>query len=224
MKLKQIFVSALLLSATASYTVAQTSDPSTTNSGGNTSSGTSDSQVNPPGSNSDGTSKMGTDNTTTAAGNSSSIGTKDNVSNSAQRFLDDVATNSMMELQLAEMAQQKASSQEVKDFGKRIQTDHAQAEQKLQALAQEASIALPTSMTKKEQRDVDKLSKLSGAEFDKEYMKMMVKDHEKSVKDYQKASEDVAEPAVKQFINQMLPTQKEHLQLAQDTEQQVSSM
>ena len=169
------------------------------------------------------TDAVGIDSATANVGRSGVESPSANVSGETQKFMEEAATGGMMEVELGNMAQEKASSQEVKDFGERMVTDHTKAGDELKSLAQEKSVTLPDSMTAKQQRSVKKLSALSGQEFDQEYMKMMVKDHEKDVKTYQKASENVPDPTVQDFAAKTLPTLKEHLQEAENVNEQLRS-
>lgn len=158
-----------------------------------------------------------------ASANSSAAMKSTMVSSETQTFMEKAATSGMLEVKLGEMAQEKASAAEVKDFGKQIVAHHSQANDQLMALAQEKSITLPDSLTAKQQSDVDKLSKLSGDEFDQAYMKMMTKDHKKDVKTFEKASKSTSDPAVQDFASQTLPTLKKHLQEAEDINKQLRS-
>ncbi len=151
------------------------------------------------------------------------MSTPGEVSNKTRTFMEKAATSGKLEVRLGEIAQQKANSQEVKDFGQQMVTDHSQANEKLKSLAQQKGVTLPDSLTAKQQQQVDKLSKLSGQEFDKEYMDMMVKDHNKDIKTFEKASQNVPDPAVQDFASQTLPTLKDHLQEAKDINQQMRS-
>jgi len=60
-----------------------------------------------------------------------------------------------------------------------------------------------------------KLSALSGAEFDREYGKMMLSDHRKDVSEFEKQSTRATDPDLKAFATKTLPTLKEHLQMAE---------
>lgn len=62
----------------------------------------------------------------------------------------------------------------------------------------------------------DKLSKLSGADFDREYMSLMVKDHTKDVKEFEDASTKAKDADLKAWASKTLPTLREHLQMARD--------
>ena len=73
-------------------------------------------------------------------------------------------------------------------------------------------------MSSSERREYDKLSKKTGAEFDREYMKEMVSDHKKDVKDFESAAKKADDPDIKSFASSTLPTLQQHLEMAQSTE------
>ena len=103
-------------------------------------------------------------------------------------FFKKAASGGMMEVELGQMAQSKGQSQEVKDFGSKMVTDHGKANDELKSLAQQKQWTMPTKMERKHKSMVDKLTKASGPEFDKKYMTEMVKDHKKDVAEFQKAA------------------------------------
>jgi uncharacterized protein (DUF305 family) len=100
--------------------------------------------------------------------------------------------------------------------------DHSETNKKLMDLAQTKGVTPPGNVKKSDQRSIDKLSKRSGADFDRAYMDMMVSDHKKDVKEFQKEAKS-KDSDVAQFASATLPTLQEHLQLAQSTQQQVKS-
>ena len=153
--------------------------------------------------------------------NGTSMTAENTMSSETQKFMEEAAMGGMMEVKLGNMALEKGSSSAVKDFGQRMVTDHTKAGDELMALAQEKGVTLPDSMSAKQQHSVEKLSELSGEKFDQEYMKMMVKDHEKDVKSYEKASEKVPDAEVQDFAAKTLPTLKEHLQQAEEVNEQM---
>jgi putative membrane protein len=136
-------------------------------------------------------------------------------------FMKNAASSGEMEVQLGKLAQQNGSSQAVKDFGKKMETDHTAANDQLKSLASQNNVQLPAQLERKHKSMVDKLSKLSGDKFDKTYMAGMVKDHEKDIKMFKAASKKAKEPALKQFIDSTLPTLEQHLDLAKQTAKQV---
>ena len=136
------------------------------------------------------------------------------VGKSDKEFLTNAAQGGMMEVKLAQMAQQKAVTQEVKDFGKKLEQDHTKANEKLKEIAKERNIDLPSDIAE-QQLTVPKLRNLSGAEFDRAYMNMMVKDHKKDIKEFEKEANRGMDSSVKEFASSTLPTLKEHLDMAQ---------
>jgi putative membrane protein len=91
----------------------------------------------------------------------------------------------------------------------------------LKQVAQSKGVTLPAGVTKAQQKDIDKLSKMTGAGFDQAYMKMMVKDHKKDVAEFKKESKSGKDADVKSFAGTTLPTLEDHLKMAQDTASKV---
>lgn len=141
------------------------------------------------------------------------------VSSSDRKFMEKAAQGGMAEVKLGELATQKAQSPQVKQFGQRMVDDHGKANQQLKQLATTKGVTLPTELDKSTQREYDKLSKLSGAQFDREYMDHMVSDHKKDVGEFKSEASKAKDADVKQFASSTLPTLQEHLQLAQSADQ-----
>jgi putative membrane protein len=155
----------------------------------------------------------------TMAASVSAAGSK--LSSTDMKFVMNAASGGMMEVQLGQMAQEKGTDQSVKDFGSRMVTDHAKANDELKQLASQKGIQLPAKLERKDQAAIDKLSKVSG-DFDKKYMKDMVKDHKKDVAEFKKAAKKVKDPDLNAWAQKTLPVLEQHLQLAKDTEQKLT--
>jgi putative membrane protein len=91
----------------------------------------------------------------------------------------------------------------------------------LKDLAKREGVTLPDSLDAKDQATYDRLSKLSGTEFDREYMRDMVKDHQMDVSEFRRESESAKETNVREFAKQTLPTLEEHLNLAKQDSSQI---
>ena len=128
----------------------------------------------------------------------------------------------MAEVKLGQLAQTKGSAESVKEFGKRMETDHSKASEQLKEAASKDNITLPSSMSKSDEATYRRLSKLSGAEFDKAYAALMVKDHKKDIAAFQKEANKGKKPEIKQFASQTLPTLQDHLKMAQAMHNAVS--
>ncbi len=132
-----------------------------------------------------------------------------------QTFLKKAAQGGLAEVELGQLAVQKASSDQVKQFGQRMVDDHSKANDQLKQVAEQEHVKLPTKPDAKDLATKARLEKLSGKEFDQAYMSDMVKDHKKDVAEFEKESKSATDPNVKSFAEQTLPTLREHLAQAQ---------
>lgn len=131
------------------------------------------------------------------------------------KFAVAAANGGMAEVELGELAKQKAANAKVKDFGAMMVTDHSKANDELKALAKSKNITLPTVIDRDEQKVKDNLSAKSGADFDKAYVSNMIDDHKKDIKDFEDASNNCKDADLKAFAVKTLPTLKMHLDAIQ---------
>src|SRR5690606_24592746 len=96
-------------------------------------------------------------------------------------FVVSVADGGMLEVRLAEMAQTKATSQEVKDFAGMILSDHTKVNEELKNISLQKNISIPASLSDDKQEKYDDLNKKTGVDFDKAYISSMIKDHKKDI-------------------------------------------
>jgi putative membrane protein len=122
----------------------------------------------------------------------------------------EAAIGGMAEVQLGQMAAEKASDAQVKEFGQRMVTDHTKANDDLKSVASKEGISLPTSLDAKHQATVDQLSKLSGSEFDRAYVREMVRDHDTDVKEFQRQAQSGTDTGIRDFAARTLPTLQDH--------------
>lgn len=130
-------------------------------------------------------------------------------------FAMEAAQGGMAEVKLGQLAQDKGSSDAVKQFGKKMVDDHSKANDQLKSVAAKENMTLPTDIDAKDQAVYDRLSKLSGAAFDRAYARDMVRDHKKDVSGYQKEANNGKNDNIKNFASQTLPTLQEHLKMAE---------
>ncbi len=129
----------------------------------------------------------------------------------------------MLEIQLGKLAQQKASSEKVKQFGERMVADHSNANKELKDIADKNNISLPDNMLDENKDVYDKLNKYNGAKFDKEYMDQMVMDHKKVISDFEGAVKNADNQDIKQWVINTLPTVKQHLKMAEQIRKSLNS-
>lgn len=145
----------------------------------------------------------------------------DLLASAEKKFMEKTAMHGMAEVEMGKLAQQKGASQQVKDFGARMEKDHGKANEELKSLAASKGVQLPASMDPEHHRKMEKMQKLSGAEFDRAYMKDMVEDHKKDVAEFRKQAKSAKDQDIKGFASKTLPTLEGHLQLAQQTDKAV---
>jgi putative membrane protein len=131
-----------------------------------------------------------------------------------RKFVMEAAMGGMAEVELGRLAAERGSSDAVKQFGQRMVDDHSRANSELMQLASGKGITLPTALDAKHQALVTRMSRLSGAEFDRAYAREMVKDHQKTVALFQREATRGADADLKAFAQTTLPTLQEHLRMA----------
>jgi putative membrane protein len=136
-------------------------------------------------------------------------------------FAVEAANGGMAEVQLGQLAQTKATSPEVKAFAAKMITDHTKANEKMMALAKQKNITLPAAINNEEQKLMADLSKKTGADFDKAYVKAMVDDHDKDVKMFEKEATDGKDADVKSFASTTLPVLKMHQSMIKGIDQKM---
>jgi putative membrane protein len=143
-----------------------------------------------------------------------------------KKFVKDAALGGMAEVELGKLATQKAASDGVKQFGQKMVDDHTKANEQLKEVASKSNITIPDSLDSKHQSRIEKLSKLSGPDFDKAYIKDQVKDHKQDVSEFKSEADNGSDPNIKQFASNTLPILEQHLTMAKDlgkTEKKTSS-
>lgn len=129
-------------------------------------------------------------------------------------FLVDATNGGMAEVQLSRIAAERSTNAAVKDFANMMINDHTSANDQIMALAAKKSVTLPSDVSDENRKKSDELMKKSVKDFDKEYVDIMVKDHEAAVNLFEKASNNVSDAEVVSFVNNILPKLKSHLESA----------
>jgi putative membrane protein len=162
-----------------------------------------------------------------------------------REFVNQMAITNMAEVQLGKLAQERAQSPQVKQFADMMVKDHTKANEELKQVASKLNVQLPTELDEKHRDLADRLSKLQGAEFDREYMNAMVDGHEDAINKAEDRANQANrstsaggsdpnaqatgttggdmqnEQAVNQWATKTLPTLRQHLQRAEQVQQQV---
>ena len=145
------------------------------------------------------------------------------LSSADQNFVKKAMQDGMAEVELGNLAEQNASSKDVKDLGKKIAEDHSRANEELQKIASNSGYTPEAVPDKTHQQTKDKFSKLSGADFDRQFVNQMVKDHQSAIAAFERESRSGNNAEVKQFASVTVPKLQEHLKLAQEAQQKLGN-
>ena len=128
-------------------------------------------------------------------------------------FIQAAAQGGMTEVKLGELASRTGQRDDVKKFGQRMVKDHTGVNDDLKALAAQKGVTLSDSLDAEHQGVVDKMSALSGSDFDKAYITGMIKDHKSDAKAFKAESSATKDTDVKGFVEKTIPVVNEHLKV-----------
>ncbi len=134
-----------------------------------------------------------------------------------KKFIEKAAEGNFAEVELGKLGAEKSQNSQLKQFCQDLQSDHQSANQKLQPIAQADGVQIPQTLDSKHQREINRLQKMSGAEFDKEFATTALRQHAQTIEAFQKEAQQGQDPTVKQYAQSMLPGLEHHLQMAKDT-------
>jgi putative membrane protein len=138
-----------------------------------------------------------------------------------RKFIQKVAESGQAEVELGRLAEKKAMSNAVKQFGRRMAADHAAAGQELKQLASSKGVQIEDKAAGKHERMIEKLNRLQANQFDREYVKAMVKEHKNDVAEFRKISREAADPKLRAWVNKTLPALEDHLQTIEGIQAQL---
>jgi putative membrane protein len=133
-------------------------------------------------------------------------------------FVKNAAIGGMAEVELGKLAQQNGHSPDVKSFGARMVQDHSRAADQLTNIAKDRGVQLPQQLDTEHTSMRDRLAKLQGDAFDRAYIKMMVADHDKDVKEFRRQAQTGQDRELKRFARETLAVIEQHDQLAHNVE------
>ena len=138
-----------------------------------------------------------------------------------EAFVTKAAKGGIAEVELGKLATQKASADNVKQFGQRMVDDHSKANDELKGIVENKGITLPDTPQGVQKTELDSLKSKKGAAFDKAYAAANVKGHQDAVRLFTTASKSAKDPEIKAFAEKTLPTLKHHLEMAESIQKSV---
>jgi putative membrane protein len=134
-------------------------------------------------------------------------------------FVRQALQGGMAEVQLGQLALQKSSNPDVKQFAQKMVDDHTKLGDEMKQVAQQMNVKAPDSLSGKDKSTISKLNALNGDEFDKAYIKDMVKDHKQDAKEFKQEAQNASNPALKQVATQGAQVIDQHLQMIEQIAQ-----
>ena len=160
-------------------------------------------------------------NTSTSSNTATDANTSTSTSNTgvvtdekSREFLTKAANSGMAEVQLAKMAQQKATIDAVKSFAAMLERDHTAVGDQVKSFASQRNVTLPSAPSDEKQKMVNDMDKMSGKAFDKEFISMMVKGHNDGISLFEDTKANASDVDIKNFADKTLPTLRMHLDSA----------
>lgn len=143
------------------------------------------------------------------------------VSRQDRKFVEDAAIGGLAEVQMGQLAEQRAQDPGVKDFGKAMVADHTPANQRLMTIAATLGITPPDKLDFMHRHTAKKLGKADPEDFDEDYIDSEVKDHKKMAELMEEQMKNGQNPDLKQYASDMLPRVRQHQEMAEQIQQQL---
>ncbi len=167
----------------------------------------------------------------TSSGASSGTSTRESAGASSAKFSDrdekmvkQIAESHLAEINAGKLAQDKASSSEVKSFAKKMVDDHTKALDDLKQLAQSKGITLPTEPSRQQMTEEKKLQAQSGDKFDRMYLQQAGdRAHKETHRLLQRAASRAEDADLKNYASKAIGTVETHQQMAKETTRNLKS-
>lgn len=136
-----------------------------------------------------------------------------------QSFVTKALSNSSAEAQMSQLATQKSSSPDVKQYGQKMVQIHSELSQQLQPVAQMLGVKGDQKPSKKDKKQIEQMKSLNGTAFDQAYIKAMVDDQKHDVKSFKDEESAAQSPTVKKAAQMDEPVLSQHLQILEQLAQ-----
>ena len=129
-------------------------------------------------------------------------------------FLVRAANSGMAEVELAKIAQAKATLSDVKNFAAMLEKDHSAANSQVKSFASQRNVTLPDSISGDKRDMINDVQKRTGKDFDKEYLDHMIKSHNDGIDLFENTKSNATDVDIKNFADKTLPALRMHLDSA----------
>lgn len=136
-----------------------------------------------------------------------------------QAFVQEVLQDDVAQEQMGQLAEQKSSSDDVKEFGQKMAQVHEQLSDQLKPVAQKLGVSEPKGPSKKDKQEIAKMQTLSGADFDAEFIRAMTKTQQSDLKNFKDEAQGGQDPNLQQMAKMDEPVLSQHLRLLEQLAQ-----
>jgi putative membrane protein len=140
-----------------------------------------------------------------------------------RNFVMQSARGHMAEKELGQLAEERATRSEVKDFARQLRQDHEQANEQLTRIADQTQVTLPQEMDQQHRQTMDRMRGVRGAQFDRQFLQHVVQEHQQKIQQYQQMQQQAQHPEVRNYASNQLPKLQEHLRKAQELQGQAGA-
>lgn len=173
----------------------------------------------------------GRDTGTTTGGEAVGTAGEETVDRGTRQFVEEMTAGNMAEVELGRLASARAQTTEVKQFASTLVEDHNKALDELKQIATQHRLQPPAELNEDARELRDRLSKLQGAEFDREFIQAMIDKHEQTIDKLEgrvdmendmpraKEADNPAEMQVNQWAAKTQPVVRQHLERARQIDQ-----
>jgi putative membrane protein len=141
-------------------------------------------------------------------------------------FLRDAVQEDIFMERLGQYAAEHAATEEVKGLGKQMATDHQADREQIQQLAKDHGLDLTghdADLTPQQKTIYDRLTAKAGKDFDKDYTKLAVAEHNRLIPEYERERDHAVDVAIREYAGKQVDGLKHHLQMSQDAQKLVWS-
>ena len=136
-----------------------------------------------------------------------------------QSFVHKAMEDSVAEVEMGKLAEQKSPSADVKQFGEKMAQIHQQLNEQMKPVADRLGVSAPKNPSKKDKQEIAKMQTLSGPEFDTAFIQAMMKDQKSDVKDFKDEAQGAQDPTVLHLAKLDEPVLSQHLQILEELAQ-----
>jgi len=130
-----------------------------------------------------------------------------------RQFLTKAIEGDNSEIMLGRIAENRGDSQSIREFGKTLVDDHRAARTQAEGVAQQLGVPIPHNPVAKAMDERERLAGLRSEQFDREFARYMMKDHQQDLAEFRKEAA-AHQGMVSKMAREQLPTLEKHLDMA----------